>query len=115
MHAMIGQDVCPPIGRGAPLRPDAYQREVGRATADVGNEHERLARRAGLEVARRGDGFELELDGFEPGGTRRLRQRFLRACVAYRIIVDEINRPPQDDTPQFRVELALRYLAIRRK
>jgi hypothetical protein len=96
MHAMIRENVGPPIGRGTPLRPDAYQREVRRATADVGHQHERLARCAGFEVVRRGDGLELELE-------RTLRPGAISVVSCIRseprmLLSDRINRPSTPST-----------------
>jgi hypothetical protein len=91
MHAMAGEDVVPAVGSRGPTRPDADHREVRRAAADVGHQHDLLALHPALEVEGRGNRLVLELDGLETGLMRRRFERGLSGGVAPGLVVDEEN------------------------
>jgi hypothetical protein len=52
VHATVSQHVVAPLGAVVPLWPDAYEREVRGVAADVGHQHESLARGVQLVVER---------------------------------------------------------------
>ena len=107
VNAVAGQDVAPAVtGRGA-SRTDPHDREVGRATADVRDEHDLLDVDAALVVERRGERLVLELHLGEARKVRGLRQGPLRGGVADGIVVDEEDRSAQDHLAQRRARRSL--------
>ena len=96
VHPVVGEDVVLAIEPGCALRPDAHHREVRGAAADVGHQHQLLARHGPFVVEGGGDRLVLELQLLEPHRTRRRLERRLRLRVAGRIVVHEEHRAAQD-------------------
>ena len=88
------RDVSLAIPRGAAVaigsEPD--DRKIRGAAADVGDQRQLLAGDAALVVQRGRDRLELERHLLEADRKRDLAQRLLRAGVAVRIAVDEMDR-----------------------
>lgn len=76
-------------------RSDPHDREVGRAAADIGHQHDLLGVQAAFVVERSGDRLVLELDLVEADLARGGLERGLRLRVAHRIVVDEEHRPAE--------------------
>ena len=73
VHAVAREHVAGALD--AARTADADHREVGRAAADVGHEHEAFAIEATLVVERRGDRLELERDLAKADRLGRAAQR----------------------------------------
>ena len=76
---------------------EADDREVGGAAADIDDQHQRFARDRAFVVERGRDRLELEFHVAKARGARARGQRFLGRAVLMHVVVDEANRPPQDD------------------
>ncbi|KAG1283672.1 hypothetical protein G6F64_014341 [Rhizopus arrhizus] len=79
MHAAIGQDVVAAVGLAGTVRPQADQRKVGRAAADVDDQHQLFAIDLRFIVECGGQRFKLEFDVGEPHAARDLAQGVLGA------------------------------------
>ena len=111
VHAVVGQDVVAALGAAAARRAHAHEREVGRAAADVGHQHELFAVDPAFVVERGGDRFVLEVHLGKAHGMCRALQRGLRARVALGVVVDEEHRPAQHHARDRRAGLGSRPVA----
>ncbi len=109
--AVVGEDVGRAVGPAHALRPEAHDREVRGAAADVGDQSELLAPDLGLVVEARGDRLVLEGDLRKARLARDLAQRLLGTGVRRRVVVDEVDgaavHEVGDLAPQRRLGAAL--------
>src|SRR5205085_7117594 len=90
-----GEDVGLALEPVPARRPAAHEREVGRAAADVSDQHLLLPLYGLLVVEGGGDRLVLQLD-FAKARTRGgAAERSLGARVALGVVVDEVHRPAE--------------------
>ena len=96
-HAGAGQHIAAAIRPPSSLGADTHDREVARAAADVGDQHQLLARYGLLVVMGGGDGFVGEGDLAEAGLPRHTLQHGLRARIGLVVVVDKTHRAAHHD------------------
>ena len=93
VHAAAGQDVTGAIQLAASLGREAQQRKVRGATADIDNQHQRLALDLAFVVKRGGNRFKLEFNLAKPGAAGDVSQGVLCQLVGLGVVIDKKHRP----------------------
>lgn len=96
-HAGRREHVVAAVRPVAASRPDADDREIARAAADVGDQHQLLARHGLFIVMGGRNGFVGKGDIAEASLARHALQHFLRARIRPVVVVDEAHRAPHHD------------------
>ncbi len=96
VHAAGGEDVALAVVVVTAVRGQAHQREVGRTTANVDNEHKLFFLDGGLVVEGRCNRFVLERDVLEADLARHVDQGIFRFLVGHRVVIDKEHRAAQD-------------------